>query len=188
MNALRLGFDYWRNDSSVGVARKGQEKGKLAGGEDAAISTSTSNGFHDLRPPGVRPGDPDRKTVRADQKAPFDALQNVDFISNLKEVVGRVDSNHRPPGPEPWDTLFCLLLQLVANHPYSPVFFVFSMTSIVSALHRLARCCRLSLHEKGKKRAMSLFSVPLHVEFCSLVGGTFGHLTLIVQSRFKCMP
>src|ERR1700730_10413052 len=57
---------------------------------------------------------------------------------------GRVDSNHRPPGPEPWDTRFCTLLQLVANPLYIVQFFsFFATTSKVSALHGVARCCCL---------------------------------------------
>ena|ERR1700730_7343044 len=66
---------------------------------------------------------------------------------------GRVDSNHRPPGPEPWESPFCRLLQVFANHPYSPVSFILSMTSAVSVLLRFVADCRLSMHEKGKKRA-----------------------------------
>src|SRR6516225_717090 len=49
---------------------------------------------------------------------------------------GRVDSNHRPPGPEPWESLFCRLLEVFADSPYRAVFFIFSMASSVFALHR----------------------------------------------------
>ena len=66
---------------------------------------------------------------------------------------GRVDSNHRPPGPEPWEGPFCTPLHVFANYPYRAVLFIFSMASRVCALHWLAAVCRLSLHEKGKKRA-----------------------------------
>jgi methylated-DNA-protein-cysteine methyltransferase related protein len=36
---------------------------------------------------------------------------------------------------------------------YCAVFFIFSMTSRGSVLHRYVAACRLSMHEKGKKRA-----------------------------------
>ncbi len=99
---------------------------------------------------------------------------------------GRVDSNHRPPGPEPWEGRFCRLLYVYANDPYRGVFFTFSMTSRALALHWLAAVCRLSLHEKGKKRAMSLFLVPLDMEFwAALVGAILGLLISVVQTRFK---
>jgi hypothetical protein len=44
-------------------------------------------------------------------------------------------------------------LHVFANYPYRAVLFIFSMASRVCALHWLAAVCRLSLHEKGKKRA-----------------------------------
>lgn len=60
------------------------------------------------------------------------------------------------------------------------------MTSRALALHWLAAVCRLSLHEKGKKRAMSLFLVPLDMEFwAALVGAILGLLISVVQTRFK---
>jgi hypothetical protein len=83
----------------------------------------------------------------------------IDEITKTIGWSGRVDSNHRPPGPEPWDTRLCTLLQLVANHRDSPVFLLFSMTSRVSGLHWLASRCGLSLHEKGKKRARQVKSL-----------------------------
>jgi len=90
------------------------------------------------------------------KKALFGASQNIDFTGSLKELVGRVDSNHRPPGPEPWEGPFCTLLQVFAIYPYRAVFFIFSMTSRVFALRWLAAVCRPLLHEKGKKRAKSV--------------------------------
>ena len=97
---------------------------------------------------------------------------------------GREDSNLRPPGPEPWNTRFCMFLQLVANHLYNPVFSVFSMTSIVSALHWLASRCGFWLHEKGKKRAKSVKSLIPGL----LIGAALGHLIAVVQSVYKRLP
>ena len=65
------------------------------------------------------------------------------------------DARRRPPSS--WSRTreqpFCRVLQVFANYPYSAGFFIFSMTSRLSDLHRIVPSCRLSLHEKGKKRA-----------------------------------
>jgi hypothetical protein len=74
--------------------------------------------------------------------------------------------NLRFLGPEPWEGLFCRLLQVFANYPYRAVFFIFSMTSRVFALHWLAADCRLSLHEKGRKRAKSVKIDSLFTHHC----------------------
>ena len=90
-----------------------------------------------------------------------------------------MDSNHRPPGPEPGEWPFCRLLQVFANYPYSAVFFIFSMTSRVLALHWLAAVCHLSMHEKGKKRAsLAKLLIP-----DSLVGTAVRHLVAVIKSQ-----
>jgi hypothetical protein len=55
------------------------------------------------------------------------------------------------------------------------------MTSRVFALHWLAAVCRLSMHEKGKKRAKSVKSLIL----CSLIGSRLWHLVAVVQAKFE---
>ena len=92
---------------------------------------------------------------------------------------GRVDSNHRPPGPEPGEGPFCRILQVFADCPSSAVFFIFSMTSRVLALHWLAAVCRLSMHEKGKKRAS--FAKSLIPD--SLVGTAVRYLVSVIKSQ-----
>ena len=85
----------------------------------------------------------------------------------------------RPPGPEPLDSHFCRPMQGFGHHPYSPVASVFSMTSRVSVLHRCVANCRLSMHEKGKKRAKSRKSLIR----ASLISTAFRHSISVVQAH-----
>src|SRR5215467_1204096 len=72
-------------------------------------------------------------------------------------------------------------MQGFANRPYSPVFSVFSMTSRVSVLHRYVANCRLSMHEKGKKRAKCCKSLIRG----SLISATVRHFISVVQAQFE---
>ncbi len=69
------------------------------------------------------------------------------------EWSGRVDSNHRPPGPEPGDSHFAGFCTGMLIFHIVPVQLVSSMNCGPKALHAYALSCRLWLHEKGKKRA-----------------------------------
>ena len=67
---------------------------------------------------------------------------------------GRVYSNHRPPGPEPWEGPFCRLLQVVAAPLiYSSLSRFLSEFPTFCFCSPLQRVCSRSMHEKGKKRA-----------------------------------
>src|SRR5215472_13245348 len=70
----------------------------------------------------------------------------------LKEMVGA--SGFEPPTS--WSRTFCTRLHVFANYPYGAVFLILLTTSRLFALHRLVAVCRLSMHEKGKKRAKSV--------------------------------
>ena len=74
---------------------------------------------------------------------------------------GRVDSNHRPPGLEPWEGRFCIHLQAFANYltlyPCSFLHFLNHFQSF--GLYQIVAACCLSLHEKGKKKAKSAKSL-----------------------------
>jgi hypothetical protein len=94
---------------------------------------------------------------------------------------GRVDSNHRPPGPEPWESLFCRLLEVFAGSPYRAVSFMSSMTSRFFSLHRLVLVCRLSRHQKGKKRATCGKCLILS----SLIRATLWHLIAVGQAQIE---
>ena len=66
---------------------------------------------------------------------------------------GRVDSNHRPPGPEPGDSRFAGFCAGLLIFHITLVQLVSSMGCASPALHGYALSCGLWLHEKGKKRA-----------------------------------
>src|SRR5215471_11756162 len=72
-------------------------------------------------------------------------------------------------------------MQGFANRPYSPLFSVFSMTSRVSVLHRYVARCRLSMHEKGKKRAKWRKSLIRG----SLISAAVRHFISVVQAQFE---
>ena len=62
--------------------------------------------------------------------------------------------------------------------PYRSVFFILSMTSGSSPLYHLVPVCRLSMREKGKKRAKSVKSLISGL----LIGSGLGHLVAVVQA------
>jgi len=74
-----------------------------------------------------------------------------------------------------------MLLQVVANYPYRPVFFIFSMTSRFFALYQLVPVCRLSMREKGKKRAKSVKCLISGL----LVGSGLGISLRVVRAKFE---
>jgi hypothetical protein len=61
-----------------------------------------------------------------------------------------VDSNHRPPGPEPWDSHFAGFCTGMLIFHIVPVQLVSSVGWPSSALHRHAPSWKLWLHQKGK--------------------------------------
>jgi len=63
-----------------------------------------------------------------------------------------VDSNHRPPGPEPENTLFCRALQVLADPPYIPVFALFSTTCRAFRLAPVCTALRLLVARKGREK------------------------------------
>jgi len=57
------------------------------------------------------------------------------------------------------------------------------MTSRFFAFYQLVPVCRLSMREKGKKRAKSVKClIP-----GSLIGSGLGHLVAVVQAKFECV-
>ena len=116
-----------------------------------------------------------RDLVRRKQRLIFAGARRIS--ANPSHAPGR----WRPPGPEPWEGPFCRLLHLYANCPYRAVFFIFSMASSVFALHRLVAVCRLSLLEKGKKRAKCGKCLILS----SLIRATSPHLIAVGQAQIE---